>query len=142
MTKNHYELIAQLEQIDGIEANYSPEDNKLRLYAAHRFDNETYEIVNKYGFNWAPKQELFEASNGIPEREDFCCALAGDIEPEGTSLAERAEAKAERLEGYAASNERKTNAFFAAADELSKAFDLGQLILAGHHTERKALRTK
>nr|AVI43822.1 hypothetical protein [Klebsiella pneumoniae] len=39
-------------------ATYSPDDNKLRLYASLRLDEETYSLINKAGFRWAPKQEL------------------------------------------------------------------------------------
>ena len=42
-------------------ATYSPDDNKLRLYASLRLDEETYSLINKAGFRWAPKQKLFVA---------------------------------------------------------------------------------
>lgn len=42
-------------------ATYSPDDNKLRLYAATRLDPETYARVKAAGFRWAPKQDLFVA---------------------------------------------------------------------------------
>ncbi|GKO12188.1 plasmid SOS inhibition protein A [Klebsiella variicola] len=42
-------------------ATYSPDDNKLRLYTSLRLDEETYSLINKAGFRWAPKQELFVA---------------------------------------------------------------------------------
>ena len=44
-----------------ITATYSPEDNKLRLYASSRLDTATYERVKAAGFKWAPKQDLFVA---------------------------------------------------------------------------------
>ncbi|MEQ6982021.1 DUF3560 domain-containing protein, partial [Klebsiella pneumoniae] len=34
-------------------ATYSPDDNKLRLYASLRLDEETYSLINKAGFRWA-----------------------------------------------------------------------------------------
>ncbi len=40
-------------------ATYSPDDNKLRLYAASRLDPETYKKYHDAGFRWAPKQALF-----------------------------------------------------------------------------------
>ncbi len=44
-------------------ATYSPDDNKLRLYASLRLDEETYSLINKAGFRWAPKRkELCGAS--------------------------------------------------------------------------------
>lgn len=53
-------------------ATYSPDDNKLRLYASLRLDEETYSLINKAGFRWAPKQKLFVAPAWTPGREDAC----------------------------------------------------------------------
>ena len=123
-------------------ATYSAEDNKLRLYASSRLDAETYAAVKAAGFSWAPRQELFVAPKWTPEREDLLAELAGEIEPEDMTLAERATAKAERLEALA--NKRNGQAVAAArhADSLSEAFYMGQPILIGHHSERKARKTQ
>lgn len=123
---------------DNIDATYSPEDNKLRLYCVYRLDDETYEAVKKQGFKWAPKQELFVAPSWSPAREDFCIELAGTIEPEETTLVERAEAKAERLDNLSEKREHESNAFFNAAHSISERFAHGQPILVGHHSERRA----
>lgn len=123
-------------------ATYSPEDNKLRLYADRRLDAETYARVKDMGFKWAPKQELFVAPRWTPDREDLCVELAGEIEPEFTTLAERAEAKAERLDALADKRQAQSSAFLRAADDLSQAFHMGQPILVGHHSERKARKTQ
>ncbi len=127
---------------DNYTATYSPEDNKLRLYANRRLDAETYAHVKEMGFKWAPKQELFVAPKWTPAREDFLIELADEIEPEMTTLAERAEAKAERLDALADKRDRESNAFMRAADDLSQAFYMGQPILVGHHSERKARKTQ
>ncbi|SQX46991.1 conjugal transfer pilus assembly protein TraH [Escherichia coli] len=58
-------------------ATYSPDDNKLRLYAASRLDPETYKKVHDAGFRWAPKQALFVAPAWTPGREDVLLSLAG-----------------------------------------------------------------
>ena len=81
-------------------ATYSPEDNKVRLYPFHRLPAETYARVKSAGFIWAPKQGLFVAPAWTPQREDLLLELCGDIEDEDTSLVERAEARADRFEGY------------------------------------------
>lgn len=81
-------------------ATYSPDDNKLRLYAASRLDPETYKKVHDAGFRWAPKQALFVAPAWTPGREDVLLSLAGEIEDEDCTLAERQEARAERFTGY------------------------------------------
>lgn len=122
------------------QATYSPEDNKLRLYPSRRLDQETFERVKAAGFKWAPKQELFVAPAWSPEREDLLLELAGDIEPEQMTLAERAAIKAERLDGYAEKRTREANAFARRADDIAKRFEFGQPILVGHHSERSARR--
>lgn len=125
-----------------ITATYSPEDNKLRLYSTSRLDEETYAKVKEAGYVWAPKQGLFVAPRWTPSREDLAIQLAGEIEPEEMTLAERAAIKAERLDAMAARAARKASAYSRAADELSQAFAFGQPILVGHHSERRARRTQ
>lgn len=123
-------------------ATYSPEDNKIRIYASSRLDAETYAQVKEAGFRWAPKQELFVAPRWTPQREDLAIELAGEIEAEEMSLAERAAIRAERLEGLADKRHAQSNAFARRADELSQAFYMGQPILVGHHSERGARKTQ
>jgi hypothetical protein len=119
-------------------ATYSPEDNKLRLYASTRLDPDTYAKVRAAGFIWAPKQELFVAPMWTPEREDLLESLAGDIDDEDTSLADRAEQRAERFDIYsekrAADADRARKGVAAIADNIP----FGQPILVGHHSERHA----
>ncbi|TGV34779.1 DUF3560 domain-containing protein, partial [bacterium M00.F.Ca.ET.168.01.1.1] len=102
-----------------ISATYSAEDNKVRLYASSRLDSETYQRVRDAGFVWAPKQELFVAPKWSPAREDLAIELAGEIEPEEMTLAERAQAKADRLDELANRRHRQANAFQRAAQDLS-----------------------
>lgn len=123
-------------------ATYSPEDNKLRLYASQRLDADTYARIKAAGFKWAPKQELFVAPAWSPDREDLLLELAGEIEAEQMTLAERAAAKAERLEGLAQKRTRDANRFSEAAASISERFAGGQPILIGHHSERRARRDR
>lgn len=123
-------------------ATYSPEDNKLRLYASSRLDTELYARVKAAGFKWAPKQELFVAPAWSPEREDLCIELAGEIEAEESTLAERAEAKADRLETLSIKRRQQANAFSRAAHDISERFAFGQPILVGHHSERRARKDR
>ena len=119
-------------------ATYSPDDNKLRLYASSRLDSETYSRVRAAGFIWAPKQELFVAPTWTPAREDLLIELAGEIGDEDMSLTERAESRAERFDDYsdkrASDAERARQAVSAIADNIP----FGQPILVGHHSERRA----
>ncbi len=122
-------------------ATYSPEDNKLRLYFSKRVSGELWAFLKDAGFGWAQKQDLLYCT-WSPAREDVCAALAEEIEMEETTLVERAEAKAARLEELSHKREREGGAYLNAARELSKRFYMGQPILVGHHSERKARRDK
>lgn len=119
-------------------ATYSPDDNKLRLYSTSRLDRETYDRVKAAGFKWAPKQELFVAPMWTPSREDLLIELCGEIEDEDKSLTERAEERSDRFEEY--SEKRATDATRAreAVSAISDNIPLGQPILIGHHSERRA----
>jgi len=122
------------------DATYSAEDNKLRIYASARFDDELWQRFKALGFKWAPKQDLFVAPSWTPEREDFCLELAEEITAEDKSLAERAEDKIERIKGYKANRERDASHYAMAASQLGERFASGQPILIGHHSERSARR--
>ncbi|HBP4970288.1 TPA: DUF3560 domain-containing protein [Pseudomonas aeruginosa] len=119
-------------------ATYSPEDNKLRLYASARLDEETYARVSAAGFKFAPKQDLFVAPMWTPSRADLLVELCGEIGDEETSLAERAEERADRFGDYQdkrlADAHRAREGVAAIADNIP----LGQPILVGHHSERRA----
>lgn len=119
-------------------ATYSPEDNKLRLYASSRLDAETYQRAKRHGFCWAPKQELFVAPAWTPDREDFLLGLAGEIDDEDTTLADRAEAKAERLENLSERRATEAERTRESVERLADGIPLGQPILIGHHSEKRA----
>jgi protein-L-isoaspartate O-methyltransferase len=117
---------------------YSPEDNKLRLYASTRLDAETYARVKAAGFGWAPKQDLFVAPAWTPQREDLLLELCGEIGDEDMSLAERAEERAERFDDYSEARADDATAAQSAVARIADGIPLGQPILVGHHSERHA----
>ena len=119
-------------------ATYSPEDNKLRLYPSTRLDSETYARVKSAGFKWAPRQELFVAPAWSPAREDLLLELCGEIGDEDTSLVDRAEMKAERFEEYSDKRADESDRARAAVSAIADNIPLGQPILVGHHSERRA----
>ena len=121
-------------------ATYSLEDNKLRFYPFHRLDKEDYERIRTAGFIWAPKQELFVAPAWSPSREDLMLEWCGDIDDEDTSLAERAEARAERFQDYSADAGQRAESAREQVDYIANGRPLGQPILVGHHSMRKAMR--
>ncbi|MFG7835705.1 hypothetical protein ACG0TG_27585, partial [Klebsiella pneumoniae] len=107
-------------------ATYSPDDNKLRLYASLRLDEETYSLINKAGFRWAPKQELFVAPAWTPGREDVLLSLAGDIEDEDSTLFDRQEQRAGRFSDYSDRRAVESEQALAHVDSLASAVPLGQ----------------
>ncbi|WP_261642995.1 DUF3560 domain-containing protein [Erwinia mallotivora] len=121
-------------------ATYSPDDNKLRLYALHRLDDEIYKRVNAAGFKWAPKQKLFVAPMWTPAREDLLTELAGEIGDEDQSLFSRQEERAERFEDYSDKRAADSAQALDAVERITSAIPLGQPILVGHHSERRARR--
>lgn len=121
-------------------ATYSPDDNKLRLYASSRLDKELYDKVRAAGFAWAPKQELFVAPMWTPEREDLLLELCEEIEDEDKTLTERAEERADRFEDYSEARASDANRAHAAVSSIADGIPFGQPILVGHHSEKHARR--
>ncbi len=119
-------------------ATYSPEDNKLRLYASARLEPELYQRVRAAGFIWAPKQDLFVAPMWTPQRADLLIELCGEIGDEDTSLVERAEERSERFDEYSDKRRADADAAHAAVASIADGIPFGQPILVGHHSERHA----
>ncbi|EBW6363687.1 DUF3560 domain-containing protein [Salmonella enterica subsp. enterica serovar Oranienburg] len=126
--------------VQSYRATYSPDDNKLRLYAALRLDEETYKKVHDAGFRWAPKQKLFVAPAWTPAREDVLLSLAGDIEDDDNTLSDRQEQRAGRFSGYSEKRAGESEQTLAQVDALASVIPSGQPILVGHHSERRARR--
>lgn len=119
-------------------ATYSPEDNKLRFYPFARLSKPDYERARAAGFGWAPKQELFVAPMWTPKREDLLTEWCGEIGDEDKSLVERAEERAERFEDYSESRSDDAERAHSAVASIADGIPLGQPILVGHHSERRA----
>jgi len=121
-----------------VTATYDPEDNKIRLRCSERFSTEDYTRVKSAGYKWAPQQKLFVAPMWTPERADIAIELAGEIGDEDTTLVDRAAERSERFEDYA---ERRTEDAVRAkegVERITGPIPLGQPILVGHHSERRA----
>jgi hypothetical protein len=125
-------------QMQEYRATYSPDDNKLRLYASCRLDEDTYAKVSRAGFKWAPKQNLFVAPAWTPGREDLLIVLAGEIGDEDNTLFDRQEERAERFGNYSEKRASESEQTLSYVDALASSVPLGQPILVGHHSERKA----
>ena len=119
-------------------ATYSPEDNKLRFYPFARLSKEDYQRARDAGFSWAPRQELFVASMWTPSRENLMLKWCGEIGDEDDTLMQRAEDRAERFDGYSERRSQEAEAARARVKSITDGIPLGQPILIGHHSERRA----
>ncbi|MGP7140157.1 DUF3560 domain-containing protein, partial [Klebsiella pneumoniae] len=119
-------------------ATYSPDDNKLRLYASLRLDEETYSLINKAGFRWAPKQELFVAPAWTPGREDVLLSLAGDIEDEDSTLFDRQEQRAGRFSDYSDRRAVESEQALAHVDSLASGVPTGKKNPGGNNKKGRA----
>jgi hypothetical protein len=119
-------------------ATYSPQDNKMRLYASVRLDPETYAEFKKAGFSWAPKQDCFVAPMWTPQREDLLLTLVDFIEDEDSTTEERAAQRAERFENYSEKRAADAERAYAGVQSIADNIPFGQPILVGHHSEKRA----
>ena len=120
-------------------ATYSPEDDKIRIYTDSRLDAEDYAKVKAAGYRWAPMQKLFYAV-WTPAAEDIAIEFAGEIEDEDKSLVERSEERAERFETYSENRLEDAENARAAVSRIADNIPFGQPILVGHHSEKHARR--
>ncbi len=125
-------------QCSNFTATYSPEDNKLRISSVRRFDDETLERVKAAGFRWAPRQQIWVAPMWTPGREALALELAGEIDDEDKSLAERAADRAERFGDYSSNRAQDAERARSAVAAIAGNIPFGQPILVGHHSERRA----
>lgn len=121
-------------------ATYSPEDDKLRL-SGPRLESEQYARFKELGFAWAPKQRVLFATWST-SREDICLEFASEITDENITLAERAEERADRFNGYSKNRTKDADAAFEVVKAISEHIPMGQPILVGHHSERRARKDK
>lgn len=121
-------------------ATYSAEDNSIRIYfpeGESRLGDELWELFKDHGYRLAPMLGCYQVKRWTPAREDFAMAVAGDIEAEEQTMAERAEIKAQRLAGYRANRIKDANAYQRSAQYYREKIG-NQPILAGHHSQRRA----
>ncbi|MGE3608585.1 MAG: DUF3560 domain-containing protein [Bacteriovoracaceae bacterium] len=121
-------------------ATYSLEDNKLRLYSEEKLNTETYALISKHGFKYAPAQKLFVAPMWTPVRAQVLRDLCGQIQDEKMSLAERSEARAARFTQYSENRKNDSVEAFNKVNEIQNMIPSGQPILVDHYSAKKHCR--
>lgn len=120
-------------------ATYSPEDDKVRLYVSGRLPAPLYDALLSVGFQHAPQQGWY-GQTWTPLREDIALELCDEIEDEDVTNEERALMRQARFATYADNAARRARAAAVAGAEIQKWIPLGQPILVGHHSEKRARR--
>ncbi len=93
------------------------------------------------GFRWAPETGAVCRASLDTGREDVLLSLAGEIEDEDSTLAERQEARAERFTGYSGKRASEFRSrHLMKWKRLAAMIPPGQPILVGNHSERRARR--
>jgi hypothetical protein len=91
---------------------------------------ETIPVTTKYG-----KENESIVFNLVAERDGF--HYYSIVRADGYNIQERAKAKAERYESWAASAENKSTEYYKASNEGSDFLSLGEPIKVGHHSEKR-----
>jgi len=116
---------------------YSAEDDKLRFTPNARLGTDIFGKFRSLGFTWAPRQGLF-VQVWSPAREELCLDYSVMIEEEDMSMAERADARSERYATYSENAAQRAGQARDRLDAITENIPLGQPILVGHHSERRA----
>jgi hypothetical protein len=91
---------------------------------------ETIILETKYG-----KEHECIVFNRVGTKDGFF--YYSIVRADGYNVQERAKAKAARLQGWAASAERKSNQYYEASNEGRDFLALGEPIKVGHHSEKR-----
>lgn len=119
-------------------AEWNVADDKIKYYPAARLSDEEYKRVTAAGFAWWGGSQCF-AAKWTPGRVDLLREMFG-VTVEDVEEEDDAEARAERFEGYAGNAAARSRAAFNGVHRITDMIPLGQPILVGHHSERRARR--
>lgn len=119
-------------------ATYSLEDDKLRLYnVSGRLPDPLYDALVSLGFQRAPAQGWY-GQVWTPTREDVVLELCEEIEDEDVTAEERAANRQARYATYSDNAAKRARAAAKRGAEIQQYIPLGQPILVGHHSEKRA----
>jgi len=120
-------------------ATYDPDDNKIRMYPNDiddRMEREDWEkLCRQMKFQKAYKQGCYFAV-WTYARKEFAVSWCGEIVREGSTLEERATARALRFDQHAMNRYADSNTYLRSAQQYAEQSN-NQPILSGHHSERK-----
>lgn len=95
---------------------------------------DTIIVGTKYGKENECIVHNFVGYTGTKEKPMYCYSIT---RTDGFNSQERAQNKADRLEGYAENAEKRSTAYYEASQEGRDFLALGEPIKIGHHSERR-----
>ena len=110
-------------------AKYCPNVFLAKCTEKHE-KGEVIPVTTKYG-----KENESIVFNLIFEKDGFYCYSI--IRADGYNMQERAKAKAEKYNEWAANAEKRSQQYFEASNEGSDFLRLGEPIKVGHHSEKR-----
>ncbi len=117
------------------------DDGQIRFYPAERLSDEDYQATKTAGLNWKRGQQCFMGPWST-WKVDFLAKHFGitQLEDDNTDLVTTAEARAEYYGAWGGNAARRSKGHSDTVDGITRYIPLGQPILAGHHSERRARR--
>lgn len=122
-------MLKRIEMNTNTYAKYAPNVFLAKCPDEHQKGDTIY-VTTKYG-----KENECIVHNLILQRDGFF--YYSITRADGFNAQEHAKNKAERLNGYAATAERKSNEYYEASNEGSDFLSLGEPIKIGHHSEKR-----
>ncbi len=116
------------------------EEGKLELHSRWSLDKEEFKALMGQGFKYVRGETIYYAPY-TPWRHKYLIENFGISQLEDDfekHLRDRAEGRSERFEGFSDNAAKRGAAHHETANRISERFYMGQPILVGHHSEKKA----
>lgn len=122
-------------------ASINLDDGQIRFTAAERLSKEDYVAVKAVGLHWKRGQQCFMGPWST-WKVDFLAKQFGitELEDDNTDAIDTAEARAEYYETWGDNAAKRSQQHSDTVDGITRFIPLGQPILIGHHSERRARR--
>lgn len=125
------------------EASINWDDGQIRFWPGYRLDDDERKATKAAVLKWSRGEECFKGA-WTPGKEDF---LAKQFEIEElyddeTSLLGMAEGRADHFQEWSDNADKRSKAHLNTVNEITKWIPMGQPILVGHHSEKRARRDR
>lgn len=113
-------------------------DDKMYFVPGERLEQEDWDAVRQRGFAWWRGSKQF-VKKWHPSDQDYI-EKTFDVKMEKVEWEDDVESRVDRFETYADNAASRASAAHKSVDDLADRIPLGQPILVGHHSEKRARR--